>query len=390
MPVPNPLAVVLVLAILGSIVGAWIWVILRLAFGMPVLPPSKPRMVPWGGGSVLATMLIWFAMQVSVPVVYIICQSAIRHQPAGVGAGPNPAIDSKADLKPGELMTLSAISNAATLVLVPLLLSATSRARLRDLGVVAAGLPRQAARGVVAYPLLAPAVFGVMFLAIHLWPREPHPLEKAIAQDKSPGMMIILVLAAAVMAPAAEELIFRGVMLGWLTRLALRGKKPKAYHPMGEGFDELLSVEAFLLPEPAEMEGIEPISPMEGGSPEPIPEPSGVDAIERDLSNPYTAPFAPIPREIEPEAAAEPVPPRPFALLAANVAVSLIFAAMHAPVWPSPIPLFFLSLGLGVLYQRTGGILAPIALHMTFNGVSTMMMFLVAGGGEGAPPGLFF
>ena len=81
---------------------------------------------------------------------------------------------------------------------------------------------------------------------------------------------------------------------------------------------------------------------------------------------------------------------RALRLLAANVIVSLIFAALHGAVWPTPIPIFFLSLGLGFLYQRTGGILAPIALHMTFNGVSTTMMFLVAGGGGGAPLGLFF
>ena len=67
-------------------------------------------------------------------------------------------------------------------------------------------------------------------------------------------------------------------------------------------------------------------------------------------------------------------------MLAANVAVSLVFAALHGAVWPTPIPIFFLSLGLGLLYQRTGGILAPIALHMTFNGVSTLLMFLSLGG----------
>ncbi len=63
----------------------------------------------------------------------------------------------------------------------------------------------------------------------------------------------------------------------------------------------------------------------------------------------------------------------------ANVAVSLLFAALHYTVWPTPVPIFFLSLALGLLYQRTGSLVAPMALHMTFNAVSTILMFLVMG-----------
>jgi hypothetical protein len=36
-------------------------------------------------------------------------------------------------------------------------------------------------------------------------------------------------------------------------------------------------------------------------------------------------------------------------------------------------------MGLGMLYQRTGSLIAPMALHMTFNGVSTLLMLLSLG-----------
>jgi membrane protease YdiL (CAAX protease family) len=371
MPAPSPLAVLLILAILASIVGAWIWVILRLALSLPVLPPSKPRVVPWGGGAVLAVVLFWVALNVSVPMAY---NSAIRHQPGGPNA--NIGANAKLDLKPGEMMTLSAVSNTATLALVPLLLVAVAGAKPRDLGLVGTGLPKQVARGVLFYPLLAPIVFGAMAMALLVWGRTKHPLENAIAQDKSPEMKIVLVLAGVVLAPAAEELIFRGVLLGWLTRVALGVRKPSTQGSMMEGIDEFPPV-------PHLLETVEIESPE--GSFDAHPHDTAVHHADH---NPFAQPVAAIAPMVDESA---PVGTWSLAirLLAANVIVSLIFAALHGPVWPTPIPLFFLSLGLGFLYQRTGGILAPIALHMTFNGVSTTMMFVVAEAG-GAPLGIFF
>jgi membrane protease YdiL (CAAX protease family) len=51
-------------------------------------------------------------------------------------------------------------------------------------------------------------------------------------------------------------------------------------------------------------------------------------------------------------------------------ASSILFAAMHAAVWPSPIPLFFLSLALGFVAYRTQSLVAPMTLHALFNGVT--------------------
>lgn len=53
-------------------------------------------------------------------------------------------------------------------------------------------------------------------------------------------------------------------------------------------------------------------------------------------------------------------------------ASSLIFAAFHADAWPTPIPLFFLALGLGWLAQRTQSIVGCIACHGLFNAVGML------------------
>jgi membrane protease YdiL (CAAX protease family) len=53
-------------------------------------------------------------------------------------------------------------------------------------------------------------------------------------------------------------------------------------------------------------------------------------------------------------------------------ASAALFALVHAGVWPSPIPLFFLGLGLGWLAVRTRGILVPVIVHGLFNAVSAV------------------
>ncbi len=364
-PQVSPLVLLVFLALLGSIVGAWIWAILRLAFRQPVLPPLTPRVVPWGGKSVLAVVLVWVALQWAVQVGYVT---------ATHGRAPKPK-DGGTVLAPVEMMTASALQNTATLIVIPLVLAALAGAGAGDFGVRSAGLGREVARGLVAYPLLAPFVFGAMAASIAIWKPIKHPLQDAIADQRSPGMAALLILAGVVLAPVGEELLFRGVLLGWLTRLALGVRRP----PRAK-----LDVEG--PPPPAE--GGEVLAPAES-RPDLI-----LDESDAELSswpaidarpNPYAAPRALVAAPEWPEFAGQNSAPKPEYRLAplflANVVVSLIFAALHAPVWPTPIPIFILSLGLGVLYQRTGSILAPIALHMTLNGISTAIMFLSLGAG---------
>ena len=57
---------------------------------------------------------------------------------------------------------------------------------------------------------------------------------------------------------------------------------------------------------------------------------------------------------------------------------SALFAAMHAHVWPSPIPLMVLAMGLGYLYLRTRSLVGPIVVHGMFNAVSAV--YLILGG----------
>jgi membrane protease YdiL (CAAX protease family) len=61
------------------------------------------------------------------------------------------------------------------------------------------------------------------------------------------------------------------------------------------------------------------------------------------------------------------------------VLASALVTSFHAPwTWP---PIFLLSVCLGWVYERTGNLWAPVAVHAAFNGISTVI-FLKFGGGS--------
>ncbi|MEM8670638.1 MAG: CPBP family intramembrane glutamic endopeptidase [Planctomycetota bacterium] len=54
-----------------------------------------------------------------------------------------------------------------------------------------------------------------------------------------------------------------------------------------------------------------------------------------------------------------------------------LFGLMHLGQGAAPIPLFFLSLGLGYLYRQTGSLTAPIIVHMVLNAMTLLNAFLL-------------
>jgi hypothetical protein len=64
------------------------------------------------------------------------------------------------------------------------------------------------------------------------------------------------------------------------------------------------------------------------------------------------------------------------AALAAIFGASMLWALFHWSVWPTPIPLFFLGLGLGWLAYRTQSLLSAITVHVLFNSVACIVLGL--------------
>jgi membrane protease YdiL (CAAX protease family) len=55
-------------------------------------------------------------------------------------------------------------------------------------------------------------------------------------------------------------------------------------------------------------------------------------------------------------------------------ATALLFGAVHSSVWPTPIALFILALGLGWLAVWTRSLVASVVVHALFNAVSYALL----------------
>jgi membrane protease YdiL (CAAX protease family) len=335
--VPFILAVgFLLTAMMAGMAVTWGWAIRKLALGQPLLPPAKPRPVPWGIGSVVLVVFAWLAANMGVGLVYMSLTGEFAHG-SGKSAPKTVAHDPRTFTFTEQMVLLSAI-NGVLLPLIPAVLRVTSGARLDDLGVTLRGFLRPAWYGVVSFLLVAPVVYLLNGIAVVAWTQmggkpDPHPLEKMVRGESSPGVIALAVLSAVILAPAAEELIFRGVVQRWLTRV-LRPRQQL-------GAPEVEAVADGLA---------------EGTA--PVPEDVNVAVARFPRSLPAAVRLATQSRGL-------PI-----------VLTSGLFAILHIAQWPAPMAIFFLSLGLGLVYERTGSLVSSFTMHAMFNGLGTLLLFL--------------
>lgn len=355
----------LLVLIFAAMLMAWAWALEQLIRRRPLLPlGAKPKAVPWRTGTVLLVFLGWVAVNAAISVAYILAAGLRRHDPS---------------LSFTEQMLLVSLINGVLLVLVPALLALAARSWsvLRHLGIERAGLGRDLRAGALAFLLMTPVVYLIQGAAVLVWKPHKHPLEKMVLENPTAGIALLAFVSAVILAPAAEELVFRGIIQGWLAGLFLR---PRAGN---------------LTAEPGPDDLGDPIDMVVGGQ--------DAGAIPGVIQGSLVWPPAPHPsgrgwgsgdggQDLPPESTVTPDVPAPagptrWARAMPVVLTSAFFAAVHAPQWPAPIAIFLLSLGLGAVYQRTGSVLASFTMHALFNGLSTLMLFYatLSGAQPGAP-----
>ena len=274
--------------------------------------------LPPGGWAPLALALLWgLFVWVGVSSGYVVSRG-LSAAPAGSSATapaagamesvapPSPPEGDRdlATLPPRDVAFLATVPQLAAfiaLISVDLLLY---RGRLGPLGLGAGDLPKGLLSGLLAGAAVIPLVLGAAILtewvyrAIDYTHPGAHDLLRVLRRSGETMTRTLIIAGATVVAPLAEELMFRGHLQTILRRALAR------------------------------------TSTSGGGA-------------------------------------------SPMGTWGAIVIASAMFAAVH-PAWTWP-PIFMLSLCLGWLYERTGNLWAPIALHAAFNAVSTLI-FLTWGG----------
>jgi membrane protease YdiL (CAAX protease family) len=245
-----------------------------------------------------------------------------------------------------EMMVILAATNLVLLVLLPWIARLTSGATLADYGVSLVEWRAQAAVGAIAALAAAPMVYSVQFLAIRIWKSNAHPLQKMLLDEFSPGVAELAILSGVIIAPIFEELMFRGLFQSWLvTRFGRRRPVPAS--------------------QPQE-------SAIEGNASPAISKPwdhEGDSWDATDLEKVHAPESAPRAELVHARGTMRSAPQ-------AIVVTSFLFASVHSSQWPAPIALFLLSLVISTVYYRTGSLIAAVVIHATFNGFSTLLMFI--------------
>jgi membrane protease YdiL (CAAX protease family) len=297
----------------------------------PILSFEPRRPVPWGIPACLLALL--FALK---PLL-----SAIGGEVAEDAATSHHVPDIALFLL-NVIVSELLIVGAFTFIIVVLY-----HATVRDVGIPAnAG---QAARDIfIGVLACASAIVPVLLIQAALQlllhnPSSGHELIKMLTEKKpSPIVMALAAVTVVVVAPVCEEIVFRLLLQGFLESWEFKRACRRESVSADSNRDE-----------PQEV--LEPV----GGEESKLANAEPCHRLDSTLI--------------------EEAPPRGIAGLSFGVVPifvsSVFFALAHFGYGPEPVPLFFLAIVLGYVYQRTHRILPSIVTHALFNAFAMFILW---------------
>ncbi len=273
---------------------------------------------------------------------------------------------------------------AVTLGILFLALYVRSETRPHHYGLSSARWPANLALSVAAFLIATPVVLGLNALITLGQPEDQRLKEFAVSMQG--WEWPFFAFQVMVRAPLLEEILFRGILLGWLRRATLighvavgaatvfvaieqTGDTPSVWDYYGPGVFAALCAAGyaffmFRLVRRFRLDRAEiwqwqltPIS-FTNDATEP--------ASEEDL------------RKMRQHRDDDERRRQDWTRQNAWLAVygsAMLFAVGHTGMWPAPIPLIVLALVLGWLALRTQSLIAPITLHALFNLVSFIALY---------------
>lgn len=338
------MTVTLLSAVSLAVWGALWW---RRVPGAAWVPYEPRRPVPWG----LVDLALVVALFLAANAAGFALQTA-----AGGPASRGAVVLNERVVWAQAALSLAVMAASAVALAV------RYRVTGRELGVVAARLGHDVRLGAVAFLALAPPTYLLQTLLVRGF-ESKHPLVELLRQQPRPSLIAATFTAAVLVAPLAEEYLFRGLLQGWLERYAAaRGVGWNLIWGGPARPTEAQESQALQVARPdGDARSTDARRPAAGES-------EGAVAIDgRDAGRGCAADGAPLP--------ASPGGPNAPAYWP-TAASAFVFALLHINHGPDWIPLFFFALGLGYLYRQTHRLVPAIVVHLLLNGCSMLMLLL--------------
>jgi membrane protease YdiL (CAAX protease family) len=350
---PLPLLVAMLLAIGGSI-AVWGLVALRMRVGQVVVPREPRRPVPWHVWHVIAVVLFYVLTQVAVTGIVLSVYQLVLPGVDAPGAVADDGALSPEKLAPALLG--NAMANLIVVGATTGLLSLTAGATAWNFGFRPFRLVYDVPLGVAAFLASLLPVYAIQLVLTQFFPSH-HPVQQLLTSDSSAAMLVLCGFSAVLVAPIAEEFLFRGILQGWLEAAVTDRRRQSIDSIAGDGPNLPINPHANSM-------SLEVASLSE----------DAVASSAEAAVNPYQSPGAMAEAHVaDTTALADKPRNRVERLLPVGVS-SLLFALVHLGHGPDPIPLFVLALILGYLYQQTHRLWPCIVLHMCLNAASLAML----------------
>ncbi|HKI32054.1 MAG TPA: CPBP family intramembrane glutamic endopeptidase [Gemmataceae bacterium] len=315
---------------------AWVYWLLRPTHSR-VLPPQRRRAVPWLGTQVLA---------LAIAVLFLcpaLAEGLLRGTPFLnwlYGPGFLDALERREEFASARYLVWVAVLAFPLRLVAIIALVKLSQAHWYQVGLSGQHVGRDVLHGVLGFCVMTPVVRGVQQIAADLWrtwvvaPGE-HPLIKV--SETQPHLIdwLLIFTAAVVTAAVVEELLFRGILQPWF-----------ATRPYGGDIAVIasLGLAAFAV--------------------SPSMYAAGAVRDKAIASAPFLFALAMVPAYLLVRRLSRSL------TLTAIFGTALLFGVAHSGVWPTPISLFVLALGLGVLCYRMQSVLPAMVTHALFNALS--------------------
>ncbi len=331
-----------------------------------LLPRPSGRCIPWNGWAVLVSFILFLLPSVLQSLLdqfgfFQALYGSEFPSPPAANDPKTPLVEQAMHLR---ALWSGTIAVPGVIVLILLGLRYGTNASLAQIGLSRRRFGPNVIVGYIGWLVLTPIAFGVFMLAQSAVAPNPqkHPL-----MDLGPwagrSELFVFALQAAILMPVFEELVFRGILLPWSIQRKTTEQAivPPPYRPHLCFFIALL----LSLQIPALKDALQ------GGHRQDVSSALAPTLFLMLLVPLYV--LLPLSKRLRRRLRiSSPLAMRGW------LANAVLFASVHSSVWPSPIPLFFLGLGLAWLALRTQSIIPCIIVHGLFNGVA--VTFVIMGG----------